>query len=252
MAQINAFRREQDFAGPVTLADYVQLIEAVLDRESDRVPTQARPDVMIWGTLEARVQGADVVVLGGLNEGTWPEGGAADPWLNRAMRRDLGLLLPEGEVGLAAHDYQQAIAASEVILTRAKRGDDGEAVPSRWLNRLTNLLSGLKEQDGPAALDAIKARGNRYLAYGETLDRPSTEVSPAKRPAPAPPKSKRPRSLSVTEIAKLIRDPYAIYARHVLGIKALLPLLPQPDARLKGIVFHEVMNAFFECRSRFF
>ena len=245
-AVLDVFLQEKDFAGPVAFSDYARLIETALQAESDRVPTGARPDVMIWGTLEARVQGADLVILGGLNEGIWPEASAPDPWLNRAMRRELGLLLPEGQVGLAAHDYQQAVAAPEVFLCRAKRGDNGEAVPSRWLNRLTNLLSGLPDQFGTQALELMKARGSRYLSLASALDRPGQIVSAAPRPAPAPPSVLRPKTFSVTEIARLIRDPYAIYAKHVLRLRPLLPLVVRPDARMKGIVFHEIVREFFD------
>ena len=250
-AQFQVFLDEQGFLGPLSFSDYTRLIETALHAESDRVPTLARPDAMIWGTLEARVQGADLVILGGLNEGVWPEASAPDPWLNRAMRRDLGLLLPEGQVGLAAHDYQQAIAAPEVVLSRAQRGNDGEAVPSRWLNRLTNLLSGLPSRHGPDALAEMRARGATYLDLAKRLDRPTEILPTAKRPAPAPPSKTRPKTLSVTEIAKLIRDPYAIYAKHVLRLKPLLPLVVRPDAQMKGIVFHEVMRAFFDPKSDF-
>ncbi|MCV6594375.1 MAG: double-strand break repair protein AddB [Silicimonas sp.] len=245
-ALIDGFREERDFDGGLEFPDYTRLIELALEGESDRVPSEVRPDVMIWGTLEARVQGADLVILGGLNEGVWPEAGAPDPWLNRAMRRDLGLLLPEGFVGLAAHDYQQAIAAPEVILCRSARSEDGEAVPSRWLNRLMNLLSGLAEQKGGEALGEMKARGDRLLGLAATLDRPATPVEPAPRPAPAPPVITRPKRYSVTEIARLIRDPYAIYGRHVLKLDPVMPLASRPDARLKGIVFHEIVERFHD------
>jgi double-strand break repair protein AddB len=246
ISEFQKLRQEATFDGDLPFSDYLQLFEGILNAESDRVPTLARPDVMIWGTLEARVQGADIVVLAGLNEGVWPEANRPDPWLNRTMRRDLGLLLPEGQVGLAAHDYQQAAAAPEVVLCRSKRGEDGEAVPSRWLNRLTNLLSGLADHHGPEALQDMKDRGNRLLQSAAALDRPRTPIDPEKRPAPAPPINQRPKKLSVTEITRLIRDPYAIYARHVLGLKPLQTLLPKPDARLKGIVFHEIVRAFFD------
>jgi ATP-dependent helicase/nuclease subunit B len=54
------------------------------------VPEEAvitHPSIAIWGTLEARVQSADLVLLGGLNEGIWPRLPGPDPWLSRAMRR---------------------------------------------------------------------------------------------------------------------------------------------------------------------
>ena len=244
-ALIQGFSGESDFDGHVPFADYLRLFEKALAAESDRDRDNVHPNVMIWGTLEARVQGADLVVLGGLNEGTWPEPSNPDPWLNRQMRRDLGLLLPESQVGLAAHDYQQAIAAEHVILSRSHRGEDGEAVPSRWLNRLTNLLEGLPDQGGPEALRAMKARGDAFLDLAHRLDRPSYTVDAEPRPAPAPPVKKRPKKLSVTEISTLIRDPYAIYAKHVLGLRPLMPLDPKPDGRLKGIVFHDILEAFF-------
>ncbi|NNE80107.1 MAG: double-strand break repair protein AddB, partial [Silicimonas sp.] len=244
--EIARFQDEQDFGGRVTFTDYVRLLEKALAAESDRDSERTRPDVMIWGTLEARVQGATRVILGGMVEGQWPEQPGSDPWLNRRMRRELGLLLPEREIGLSAHDYQQAAAAEEVILSLSKRTEDSDAVPSRWLNRLTNLLQGLPDLSGPTALDAMTGRGQRYLDLAALLDTPGeSTVLAASRPAPAPPASKRPKSLSVTEIQTLIRDPYAIYAKHVLGIRALEPLIPSPDARLKGIVFHEILEDFF-------
>ena len=246
LALIDTFRAEESHDGPVAFQDYFRLFEQALSSEEDRDPRSPRPDVMIWGTLEARVQGADLVIIGAMNEGHWPEMPAADPWLNRRMRRDLGLLLPERETGLAAHDFQQAVAAPNVILTRAKRADDGETVPSRWLNRLGNLMNGLPLQNGPQAIKDMRGRGQRYLDLAQGLDRPDRQENAASRPAPSPPANMRPKRLSVTEIKTLIRDPYAIYAKHVLRLKPIAPLHPKPDARLKGIVFHDIIDAFYQ------
>ena len=249
---IQAFQGESDFGGFLPFADYLRFLENALAAESERDSARARPDVMIWGTLEARVQGADRVILGGLIEGQWPMHPRADPWLNRRMRRDLGLLLPEREIGLAAHDYQQAVAASDVIIAHARRGEDGDTVPSRWLNRLTNLLGGLPAQNGPDALADMRERGEKYLGLAKRLDVPGlVERTPFKRPAPAPPARLRPKTLSVTEIQTIIRDPYAIYAKHVLGLRLLPPVDPRPDARLKGIVFHKVLEEFFAPEAQF-
>jgi RecB family exonuclease len=198
---------------------------------------------MIWGTLESRVQGADLVILGGLNDGIWPAQPAADPWLNRAMRKEAGLLLPERRIGLSAHDYQQAVAAPRVILSRAKRGVEAETVPSRWLNRLVNLMDGLPERRGPEALSAMRARGDHWLKLVQAFDAPP-RTEPAPRPSPRPPVTARPRKLSVTEIKTLIRDPYAIYARHVLKLKPLDPLRPEADPQLRGVVLHEILEIF--------
>lgn len=233
-------RAEAVHGGPMTLPDYRTLVNRLVSQAEVREAQTPDPRVMIWGTLEARVQGADLVILGSLNEGTWPEAPAADPWLNRRMRADAGLLLPERRIGLAAHDFQQAVAAPQVVLTRPLRSDATEPVPSRWLNRLTNLLGGLTETGGSEALDAMRARGQRVLGLAETLDTPTDieQVPPAPRPSPRPPVVARPTRLSVTDLEKLVRDPYAIYARHILKLRPLMPLNPRPDALLRGNLVH--------------
>lgn len=231
------------FGGMMTAAEYADLCGALLAAGEVRDRDAPHPDVMIWGTLEARVQGADLIILGGLNDGTWPEAPKPDPWLNRKMRAEAGLLLPERRIGLSAHDYQQAIAAKEVWLTRAIRSDEAETIPSRWLNRLGNLMGGLPKGDGPDAWDAMLARGNIWLDQVRALEA-VTPVPLAERPSPRPPVAARPRDLSVTEIAKLIRDPYAIYAKHILGLRPLRPLVQSPDAPTRGTIVHKIMEQF--------
>ncbi len=237
------FAAVAEHAGTLTPADYRQLVMTVLAQGEVRDPVRPHPGIMIWGTLEARVQGADLVVLGGLNDGTWPELPSPDPWLNREMRLAAGLLLPERRVGLSAHDFQQAIAAKEVVLSRSVRSDEAETVPSRWLSRLGNLMQGMSA-DGKAAYAAMKERGEVWLQLVDGLETPEAKVNPEPRPSPQPPVEARPRALSVTAIARLIRDPYAIYAESVLRLRPLDPLHQQADAPLRGTVLHKVMEQF--------
>ena len=240
MAELSA----QSEHGPeFSAADYVDLVGALLSAGEVRDRDTPHPNIMIWGTLEARVHGADLVILGGLNDGAWPEAPPPDPWLNRKMRDRAGLLLPERRIGLSAHDYQQAVCAPEVWLTRAIRSEDAQTVPSRWLNRLSNLMNGLPRQGGNVAFDAMRARGQRWLDQARALE----QVDPVKtmpRPSPRPPLAARPRSLSVTDVTRLIRDPYAIYAKHCLKLRRMNPLMQSPDAPLRGVVIHAVLERF--------
>ena len=229
--------------GAMGVADFLDLVGALLSGEEVRDRDAPHPDIMIGGTLEARVQGADLVILGGLNDGTWPEAPPPDPWLNRKMRKSAGLLLPERRIGLSAHDYQQAVAAREVWLTRSIRSDEAETVPSRWLNRLGNLLNGLPDKVGADCWKAMQNRGNWWLDQTRALEA-VTPVDPAPRPSPRPPVKARPRRLSVTEIQRLIRDPYAVYAKHTLRLRPLNPLVQSPDAPIRGIVVHKIMEQF--------
>ncbi|MDG3041229.1 double-strand break repair protein AddB [Roseicyclus marinus] len=234
---------EAGAGGPIGATDYRDLFTALTRDREVRQSLFPHADILIWGTQEARVQGADLIILAGLNEGAWPAAPPADPWLNRSLRAAAGLRLPDRVIGLAAHDFQQGIAAPEVWLTRAKRDAETDTVPSRWLNRLHNLLAGSGEA-AVQALAGMEARGARYLALAERLLTPAASVDFEPRPAPQPPAEARPRLLSVTEVEVLIRDPYAIYARRVLRLRKLDPLRGDADARARGTVLHKVMERF--------
>lgn len=241
---LQSLQDEAEHGGTMTAAEYRDFLAALLRDEEARNPLAPHPDIMIWGTLEARVQGADLVILGGLNEGTWPAAPGADPWLNRRMRQQAGLRLPDRVIGLSAHDFQQSVTGAEVWLSRAKRDAETETVPSRWLNRIVNLMKGASA-DSAAALDAMRDRGREWLDWAARLDE-APSVPAERRPAPAPPADQRPRDLSVTQVEKLIRDPYWVYARKVLRLKPLDPLRQSPDAPLRGTVLHDVLRRFIE------
>lgn len=248
LAAMQQLQAEADAGGVFGVAAYRDLFEAVIAKGEVRESVTPHPHVMIWGTLEARVQGADLVVLGGLNDGIWPKLPEPDPWLNRKMRKDAGLLLPERQIGLSAHDYQQAIGAPRVVLTRATRNAEAETVPSRWLNRLMNLMEGLPAQNGKAALAAMRGRGRVWVKQAVRLEEPEAVVAPAHRPSPRPPVAVRPKELAVTRVGLLIRDPYAIYAQYILRLRALDPLRPEADAALRGQVLHKILEDFAKTR----
>jgi ATP-dependent helicase/nuclease subunit B len=154
------------------------------------------------------------------------------------MRTEIGLEPPERRIGLAAHDFAQGFAAPRVLVTRAEKRGGTPTVAARWLQRLSALLGAKANKD-------LRDRGERYLDIARALDRVAPwEVAPAARPAPMPPVAARPRSLSITEIETLVRDPYAIYARHVLALQPLDPLGLAPDYALRGSVIHDALGRF--------
>lgn len=244
LALMETLAAEAEAYGLLSPAEYRALLRSLM--AASDVPDEAvvtHPDIAIWGTLEARVQSADLVILGGLNEGIWPRLPGADPWLSRDMRRAIGLPSPERRIGLSAHDFQQAMGAPRVILSRATRDAQAPTVAARWLLRLDNLLRGLAPE-GPAALAAALDRGKALLAQSALLDQPPATVPPARRPAPRPPLTAFPRELSVTQIETLVRDPYAIYARKVLDLRPLDPPGRRADALTRGSALHGVLEEF--------
>ncbi len=216
-------------------ADYPALFEALLAGPVVRPNYGRHPRLSIWGLLEARLQHADLMILGGLNEGTWPAELAADPWLSRPMRRQFGLPAPERQVGVAALDFAQAMGAREVVLTRASRVEGAPTVPSRWLLRLETVLR--------AAGAAIASELPSVAALQSRLDEPERRIAIGP-PEPRPPVSARPRRLSVTQIETWMRDPYGIYARHVLKLQALDPIDADPGAAERGELIHRALERF--------
>ena len=195
------------------------------------------PRIFIWGLLEARLQSVDLLVLGGLAETVWPPATDPGPWLSRPMRTQMGLPTPEEVIGQAAHDFTAiACSAKEVILSCPTRRDGAPAVPARWLTRLEMYLFGRN----------VRLRAHPAATWVRNLDLPAGGARAARQPAPRPPVAIRPRRLSVTEIETWLRDPYSIYARHILGLKALKPLDEPTDAADYGTLVHNGMNYFLQ------
>ena len=153
------------------------------------------------------------------------------------MRRDIGLEAPERFIGLAAHDVAQALAGPDVILTYAQKVGGAPAVPSRWVRRLATVI-------GKRRFEGLVARGDTYLRLARQIDMSSGPLAHRGEPKPRPPADARPRSLRITEVETLIRDPYAIYARRILRLDPLDPLDEAPDAADRGTVIHDALAGY--------
>lgn len=202
-----------------------------------RSSEERRSDIAIWGQLEARLMNPDLLIIAALNEDKWPEIADPGPWLSRGMRLAAGLEPPERRQGQAAHDFAQGLGNAEVILAYADRVGTSPALPSRFLQRL-DAFAGSVAQDW-------RRRGAVWIEQARRIDA-VTAFAPAGRPAPNPPAAERPRQLSVTEIETLMRSPYDIYAKHVLGLRPLDPLGETPDARERGNIVHDIFARFVE------
>lgn len=203
-----------------------------------RQPPRGGMPLSILGLLEARLIRPDMMVLAGLNETVWPGSPDPGPWLNRPMRDTLGMSQPEREIGQTAHDFVQAFGASQVKLVWSRRSGDAPATPSRWILRLQMILkqAGLADRTG---------ENTRWQQIARHLVAPG-HVTPAMKPRPRPPVAARPTQLSVTRIETLIRDPYAIYARHILQLEPLQPVSARPDPARRGIIFHGAIGDFLQ------
>jgi len=216
----------------VTAEEAVPLLRQLLAGKAIRPPYGGHPRIFIWGLLEARLQRADLVVLGGLNEGVWPALPAPDPWLPPKIRAALGMPTVESRIGLAAHDFASALGAPEVLITRARRDAKSPTVASRFLLRLNAMSGGLPRD---RTLERLVA----------AIDNPG-RPQPVDRPAPSPPAEQRPDRISVTSVDRLNADPFAFYAQAILRLRELEPVDAEHSAKWKGIAVHEAFQQWLQ------
>jgi ATP-dependent helicase/nuclease subunit B len=216
-------------------ATYPALLGQLMVVRPVRSRAPKHPRLHIWGQLEARLQHADLLLLGGLNEGTWPALVDPGPWLSGGMRQALGLSPVERRIGLAAHDFVQAACAREVVLSRAEKDAQGNpTVPCRWLVRLETLLAGGEGQP---------AGETDWGAWARTLDH-AAAARREPRPAPVPPVAARPRELSVSDVGLWMKDPYDLYAKRILELAPFEALEADPGALERGNIVHKALERF--------
>lgn len=212
----------------VSSVDAVPILRQLLDGVRIRPPYGGHPRVFIWGLLEARLQQADLMILGGLNEGVWPALAAPDPWLAPKIRANLGLPGLEFRIGLSAHDFASALGAPQVLITRARRDSKSPTVASRLWLRLQAMTGGL----------AHDTRLERLALALDDAGRPK----PADRPKPRPSKEHRPTRISVTSVDRLKADPFAFYAQEILKVRRLDDVDADHSAAWKGTAVHKVLE----------
>ena len=229
-------------APDIAAVDYPDLYRGLTSGINVRPRLPAHPRISIWGPFEARLQQPDVIILGALNDGTWPASADPGAWLNRPMRAQLGLPSPEDKIGYAAHDFTSFLGAERVYLTRAAKMDGVPTVPSRWLMRLTALLDGAETRTGKNARGML-ASSEPWQAWARARD-DVAKSAPIGAPAPLPAFEWRPRKLPVTAIERWLANPYAIYAQHVLKLEKLDAIGGEPGAALKGQIIHDALHRF--------
>ena len=218
-------------------ANWPELFESLLVNISTLDTRNAETRVDIYTPLESRLHRPDIIILGGLSEGSWPRIIRNDPWLNRPMKSGMGLEQPERRIGLSAHDFCQSLGTQRVIMTRSLRADGSPTVASRWLQRLLTV-------SGDSIAELLRKNGLKYIDWAQQLDSSSEIPKPVTRPCPKPPISSRPKQLSITEIETWVRDPYAIYARKILQLEPIDMIGGSPGAAERGSIIHDCLAEF--------
>ncbi|MBL1419958.1 MAG: double-strand break repair protein AddB [Alphaproteobacteria bacterium] len=221
---------------PVNLVEYEALLAQLMSGMMVRSKDVSYGGLAILGAMEARLADLDIAILGGLNEGVWPQIPQADAWVSRQMMQKIGLPAPERRVGLSAHDFVAAFSFDKIYMTRAEKLGGAPTIASRWLLRLKAVLAAMD-------MDDVLLPQLPWVKWAQKIDEPA-QIKPSSRPEPRPPVAARPSRMSVTDIETWIRDPYAIYAKRILKLSPLDAVELEISAAEKGSLFHDILHLF--------
>jgi ATP-dependent helicase/nuclease subunit B len=129
-----------------------------------------------------------------------------------------------------------ACGTRRLILSRSVRQGSTPTVASRWLQRLLAL-------GGAGLATQLKARGEQYRHWATAIDAGESQPG-AGRPAPKPPAELQPKKYSFSEVGRLRRDPYSIYARRILKLDPLAPFNEDPGASERGTLYHAIIERY--------
>lgn len=219
------------------LKSYRDFISSYLFNLKLRPTNNSHPLIAIMNSIEARLLNADVFIMAGLNEQTFPSTTSDDPWMSRPMKAEFKLPLPERKIGLSSHDFSEFFCKQNVIMTRALKVDSNNTIESRWLQKLDAILQikNLKLDD---------EFSNMVLDWTNNIDKVNDTPVRCVRPAPKPPLEARPKQLSATNIEKLYRDPYIIFAKYILKLSKLKDIEQDTLPADFGNVIHNSLEEF--------
>ena len=214
--------------GQITLAEYNEFFIHYMGRGRYHDYEQAHPRLFLWGALEARLQHSDVLIVGGMNEGSYPPAAHHSPWLNAAMQQQIGLPPPDWRVGRSAHDFIHSFSHDTVYLTYSLLNETGRCEPSRFITRLRHSGAGHIVELRADELEKDLAEGMHH-----------TDA-----PAPFPSVSLRPKRISVSQVRQLMQDPYGYYASAILRLRKKQPLDDSMTPMRWGSLIHDILNRY--------
>ena len=232
---MRANARETDFV--LARKEAAIALRDAMEQVAVRPPYGGHARVQVLGLLESRMNRADLVICGGLNEGSWPPRGSVDSLLAPPLLRALGVPGGDFRLGLSAHDLAGALGAPQVVLSRAERDESGPTIPSRFLLRVEALLGSLAEDH----------RERRMVELSRAMGR-AIPAQSHPRPAPTPTAEQRDVDISATALDRLLGDPYQFYAQKILQLSDLDALDAEPGPLWQGNAAHLILQRWHEAR----
>jgi ATP-dependent helicase/nuclease subunit B len=240
LAEVFVQLKQTELISEVDLKTYFQTFKLLLEQTVVRQTTNLHPRLFIWGAPEARLQKIDRIIIADFNDATWPGKIKSSLWLNPSIRSQLNMPDISVSAGLNANDLYNQLLAKEVYITRSKKDEQGETIPSRFLTRLDNALT---EQNKLIAY----ANGQYYL---DILDKiTSTKVKEYLNVPKYKAKltmldgQKLPAEISASSIKNLANCPYKFFLNKIIYVQELEDV-KEIAPNIWGTVVHLMLEVF--------
>lgn len=211
----------------LTLQDVRAFVADALAGVSVRAPMKDDAKIVVLGTIESRMQTADVVILTGLNDGMFPSRGYENAWLPVSVADKIGLPSADRKVALQSLDFMNLSCGADVYWTRSAISGGVQTAESRFISRVIARRTKVDLMQGEKILgDIANAEKQPYRPIDDSAPTPPADWS----------------DVYVTELEYLIHNPYAFYVKHILKLKKLDDYWVGPDARTFGNLVHDVIE----------
>lgn len=194
--------------------------------------SDANAPIQILSTIEARLLNFDLLIIGSLNEGDFPQI-ENENWLGKKIKKDLGIDRSLKKIGQNAFDFCNYLSNKSVTLTRCRSRNGEVLIESPFLLKFKTICQ---------KLEINLNRGEEYFSLLKKINSPKLKKIQA--PSPIPKIEFRPQKISITEISKLISDPYQIYAKKILQLRKLEKIDFEPSYAEFGSFVHKALEEF--------
>jgi ATP-dependent helicase/nuclease subunit B len=216
------------------LENFLATFKTLLAQISYFQKSDSTAPIQILSTLEARLLNHDLVIIGSLNEGDFPTI-EAENWLGKKIKKDLEIDRDAKKFGQSAYDFCNYLSNKSVILTRCKNRDNMLLIESPFLLKFKTLCKKI----------GVKINhGEKYFSLLREMNNVETREIRAQNPKPKV--ELRPKKFSITEISKLIANPYEIYAKKILQLHELKKIDFEPSYSEFGSFVHEALEKFIK------
>jgi ATP-dependent helicase/nuclease subunit B len=193
-------------------------------------------EIEILPTIEARLLNFDLVIISSLNKGIFPKI-PSENWLEK----NIGISLKERKYGQNFYDFFNHIFNKKVVLSRCLTSFGEATDASPFLLKFQFLCKKLNIKIDSIFLDADIHLCDK--AYNKRFDEDVI--------SPKPLLEFRPKKLAITDIYKLISNPYQIYAKKILRLKKIDEIDYEPGNREFGSFVHIALEEFIKTKFSF-